>query len=150
MTIWNSMPYERLRQWHDFRKTISLKSLDQAVQDVCHLWSYAPFVKYYLTWDNLENWPNPWELMYENVYCDLAKALGITYTLYLTDHRPTVDIRIFKDKESMEYYNLVYVQNGKYVINFLHDEIVNKTQINKNFELKKTINISDLKLDQLH
>jgi len=59
MAIWNLMPYERLRLWHDFRKTISAKSLEQAVNEVSHLWSYAPFVKYYLTWDNIINWPDP-------------------------------------------------------------------------------------------
>jgi len=87
--------------------------------------------------------------MYENVYCDLAKALGIVYTLYLTDHRPLVDLRIYKDKESIEYYNLVFIENGKYVLNYLHDEVVNKKQISKTLSITNTINVEQLRLHQL-
>lgn len=149
MNFWNYMPYERLRHWYDFRKGLSAQSLDQAVTQVQHLWSYAPFVKYYLTTDNIDNWPNPWELLYENLYCDLAKALGVVYTLYLTDHQPDLEIRIYKDPSTMEYYNLVFVEKGKYVLNYSHDEVVNKTYIKNNLQLLKKINIVDLKLNQL-
>lgn len=149
MNLWSSMPYERLRLWYNFRKLLNSKTLEQAVVDVQHLWSYAPYVKYYLTTDQLENWPNPWELMYENIYCDLAKALGIVYTLYLSDHRPQLEIRIYCDNATKEHYNLVFVDKGKYVLNYSHDEVVNKKYIPSSLKLIKKITSTDLKLDQL-
>lgn len=149
MNFWNSMPYERLRQWHDFRKDLNIKSLEKAIEEVQHFWSYAPFVKYYLTTDQIDNWPSPWELIYENVYCDLAKALGIVYTLYLTNHCPKIEIRVYKDNSTKEHYNLVFIENGKYVLNYLHDQVVNKKHINKTLTLTKTINVEQLKLHQL-
>lgn len=149
MNFWSSMPYERLRLWYDFRQRLSKNTLEFAVQEVQHFWSYAPFVKYYLTTDNYEDWPNPWELLYENIYCDLAKALGIVYTLYLSEHKPDLEIRVYHDLSTKEYYNLVFVDKGKYVLNYHHDEVVNKKYITNDLVLKKKITTTDLKLDQL-
>ena len=147
--MWTLLPSERLRCWQDFRKSISQKSFEQALQDTQHLWSYAPYVAHYLTTDHVEEWPDPWELVYENYYCDLAKALGIVYTLYLSDHKPEIEIRIYSDPSTKENYNLVWINKGKYVLNFIHDEVVNKTQVSKDLKLIKTLNIEDLKLVQL-
>lgn len=147
--MWNQLPSERLRFWHDFRKTISIKDLEQAAKDTTHLWSYAPYVAHYLTTDHIEEWPGPWELVYENYYCDLAKALGIVYTLYLSSHKPDLEIRVYKDTTTMEQYNLVFVDNGKYVLNYVHDEVVNKTQVSNDLRLVRIISSSDLGLDKL-
>jgi len=147
--MWNQLPSERLRSWHNFRKDIDKASFEQALQDVQHLWSYAPYVAHYLTTDQLAHWPNPWELMYENYYCDLAKALGIVYTLYLTEHRPEMEIRVYNDPSTKEQYNLVFVEQGKYVLNLVHDEVVNKEQIDEHLKLIKTLSIIDLGLDKI-
>lgn len=143
------MPDERLRSWQDFRTTIGQKPFEQALKDTQHLWSYAPYVAHYLTTDQLSTWPDPWELLYENYYCDLAKALGIVYTLYLSSHRPDIEIRIYQDPNSKETYNLVLVDQGKYVLNMIHDEVVNKQQIDSNLKLVETITVQDLNLDRL-
>jgi hypothetical protein len=147
--MWTHLPSERLRFWHDFRKKISEQKFDQALKETTHLWSYAPYVAHYLTTDHIEEWPGPWELIYENYYCDLAKALGIVYTLYLSSHRPDIEIRIYNDPSTKEQYNLVWIEQGKYVLNYVHDEVVNKTQIAKDLRLVKTLTASDLGLEKL-
>jgi len=147
--MWNQLPGERLRFWQDFRKTISKKSLGEAVKDTQHLWSYAPYVAHYLTTDHIEEWPGPWELVYENYYCDLAKALGIVYTLYLSDHKPELEIRLYNEPSTKEQYNLVFVDNEKYVLNYIHDEVVNKKQIDSGLKLVRTISPKDLGLEKL-
>ena len=147
--MWNQLPSERLRFWHDFRKKISEQNFEQALKETTHLWSYAPYVAHYLTTDHIENWPGPWELVYENYYCDLAKALGIVYTLYLSSHKPNIEIKIYIDPSTKDQYNLVFVEQGKYVLNYIHDEVVNKTQIDKALKLKKTISSIDLGLNKL-
>ena len=88
-------------------------------------------------------------IIYENYYCDLAKALGIVYTIQLSGHQAKVDIRIYKDPSTMEPYNLVFVDDGKYVLNCVHDEIVNNTQIDKQLKLKKIITSDELGLNKL-
>jgi len=147
--MWNQLPDERLRSWQDFRNRISKKSLPEALQETQHLWSFAPYVAHYLTTDNIKEWPGPWELIYENYFCDLAKALAILYTLYLTDHCPELEIKIYQDPTTKETYNLVLVEKGKYVLNYVHDEVVNKTQINQALKHIKTISVVELGLDKL-
>ena len=147
--MWNHLPSERLRFWHDFRKKISEQEIEQALKETTHLWSYAPYVAHYLTTDHIEEWPGPWELVYENYYCDLAKALGIVYTLYLSSHKPDIEIRVYNEPSTKEQYNLVFVDKGKYVLNLVHDEVVNKAQVSKSLKLIKTLTVQDLGLDKL-
>lgn len=143
------MPYDRLRSWQNFRNRISNLDIEQAVKETEHFWAYAPYQKYYLTTDQIKNWPNPWELIFENYYCNLAIALGMLYTLYLSDHKPHLEIRIYSDPSTTEQYNLLFVDQGKYVLNMEHDTVLNNTHIDKQLKLKRTITVQDLGLEQL-
>jgi hypothetical protein len=147
--MWNLKPSERLRYWHDFRKKISEQSREDAINETHHLWCYAPFVSHYLTTDQIATWPNPWELVNDNYYCDLAKALGMVYTLYLTSHAIESTIEIYRDEISKDNYNLVYIDGGKYVLNYLHDEVINKKQIQSGLKHIKSITTTDLSLHKL-
>ena len=149
--MWNLTPDERLRFWQNFRSDISQLDKEQAIGRIEHLWSYCPFVKYYLTTDNTENWPNPWELIYDNEYCDLAIALGIVYTYYLTDHGKDskLEIKIYKNRATGEQFNTVFIDGGKYVLNLVHDTVVNKTHIDSNLQLIRTIDSDELGLKNI-
>ena len=147
--MWNLLPHERLRTWQEFRNRISELPPEQALTELEHLWSYAPYVKNYLHYDLVNEFPGPWELIYDNYYCNLAKALGILYTLYLSGHDVKIEIRVYIDESTMEQYNLVYVDDGKYVLNLVHDEVVNSTQVPNNLKLKKIITSTELGLDNL-
>jgi hypothetical protein len=147
--MWNLHPTERLRFWFNFRQQINSLPLIEAIKETGHLWSYAPFVNRYLCSSDIKNWPGPWELIYENTYCDLAKSLGMLYTLYLSTHRPLMEIRIYSDLLAHENYNLVWIEQGKYVLNYVHDNIVNKTQIEKTIQLIKIIKIEDLNVSKI-
>lgn len=149
--MWTLLPSERLRSWHDFRKEINDLDLTSAIEKINHLWCYAPFVNHYLTTDQIADWPDPWELLYENYYCDLAKALGMLYTLYLSDHKDnlTMEIRIYTNPDTKQTYNLVWINQGKYVLNLEYDEVVNKHYIDQRLKLKETISIEQLKLQTL-
>ena len=147
--MWNLLPHERLRSWQEFRNRISELPIANALNEIEHLWSYAPYVNHYLHYDLVEEFPGPWELIYDNHYCNLAKALGIMYTLYLSKHDVEIEIRVYIDPVSMEQYNLVYVDKGKYVLNLVHDEVVNSTQVPKEIKLKKIITSKELALENL-
>jgi hypothetical protein len=149
--MWNSRPEERLHEWRLFRNQISKESLESAVKQTNHLWSYAPYVTHYLCPDLVEEWPDPWILVHENLYCDLAKALGMLYTLYLCDHYnnglDNLEIRVYKDQTNHDVYNIVWVNSGKYILNFAFDTVVNKASITENIVLKYRYTVKDLKLD---
>ena len=130
--MWNLNSEQRLSLWKKFREDISEQSLEDAIQATTHLWSYAPFVGYYLDPASSKDWPDPWQLLDENYYCDIAKSLGMLYTLGLSKHGKNIDLelRFTKDKNGTTNH-LVYIDQGKYVINYWHDEIVNNKQIEK-------------------
>ena len=148
--MWNLYPHERLREWKTFRQNLGQVSLDEACKSTTHLWSYAPFVGHYLDPNrttSLNPWPDPWTLLYENHYCDIAKSLGMLYTLYLSDHRPD-EIELVLGTDKKESYNLVCLAQGKYILNLSFDSVLNKADIPKDFEIKHRYNPQDLKLDQ--
>jgi len=147
--MWSLDPDSRLREWRNFRIHISSLPLDSACAETGHLWSYAPFVSRYL--DSNRNigikWPDPWLLLYENYYCDIAKALGMLYTLYLSQHRPEdIALEIYQDSTSKEQYNLVRLWSGKYILNYEFDAVVNKKQLPKTLDLRYSYSATDLNM----
>lgn len=146
--MWTLKPDERLREWQSFRQKISNLSLESACQETAHLWSYAPYVNYYLDPSAPQNWPDPWTLLYENYYCDLAKSLGMLYTLYLSNHRSyDIELIIAIDYKDRTGYNLVNLDKGKYILNFSFDTVVNKKQLPKTLNTNYSYTAQDLKLE---
>jgi hypothetical protein len=149
--MWILKPEERLREWKSFRQKISQLPIEQACQEVTHLWSYAPYFNHYLDPDQKNShvpWPDPWTLLYENCYCDLAKSLGMLYTLYLSDHRPQdIELIVALDTASRQTYNLVKLCKGKYILNFMFDTVVNKKQLPTTLSTNYQYTAQDLNLD---
>jgi len=149
--MWILKPEDRLHEWKSFRKSIGQLELEPALQSIAHLWSYAPYVTHYLSPDLLEEWPDPWTLVHENYYCDLAKALGMLYTVYLCNHYQNsinqLEIRVYKNTDNQDISNLVWINRGKYVLNLMFDTVVNKNLVDEKYQLKYKYDVNDLKLD---
>lgn len=148
--FWNLRLNDRLAQWKDFRHRASDLPLPKALQEVNALWSTAPYVTYYLPPDRPEEWPDPWTLLAENYYCDIAKALGMLYTIYFTSHKSTnLELRIYYDYKNKDRYNLSFVDQGKYILNYWPHEIVNTKQIEeKQLQLLYRYSSKDLQLEK--
>ena len=146
--FWNLRVNDRLAQWKDFRRSLDQLPIEQAIEQVNQFWSRAPGVGYYLAPDDISNWPDPWTLIYENYYCDVAKVLGIVYTIALTSHKNNLDveIRVYKDPATRHEYNLAWISQGKYIVNLINNEVVNKEQFDKKFILIKQYKAEDLDL----
>lgn len=126
---------ERLSRWREFRKSLDSLPYDRALEATVEFWHSCPFNPYYLDPDRPNSWPDPWTLVEENYYCDLAKALGMLYTIKFTAHNPDVELRVYVDPETKYNYNLVWIDDGKYVLNLIEGEVVNKT-LTENLRLK--------------
>jgi hypothetical protein len=123
--------------WKEFRKEIGQLSLDSAVSEVANMWGGAPYINYYVNPNNPKEWPDPWTMLAENYYCDLAKALGILYTIYFSEHKNAhPEIRIYYDYKTKERHNVVWLKNGKYILNWWPYEIVNTSDIEKETDVK--------------
>jgi hypothetical protein len=140
---------DRLRSWREFRIKIESLPLEQALAHTIEFWDKAPFVPYNLDYRTQQEWPDPWTLIEENSYCDIAKCLGIVYTIALSKHRTALDIefRVYRDPETGYEYNLAWINRGKYILNMVNGEIVNNKQFDKTLKLKHKYTAVDLKLD---
>jgi hypothetical protein len=143
-------PSDRLDRWKIFRRSLNDFSISKAVELTNELWAACPFTPFYLDPDTPNNWPDPWTLIEENYYCELAKVLGIVYTLHLTDHRKTLcpEIRTYTSPKTKHTYHIAYLCDGKYVLNLIEGEILNKEHINQELKLKCRYTATDLKLEQ--
>jgi hypothetical protein len=88
-------------------------------------WFQTPWQQYYLHWDDYQDWPDPWQLLEENIFCEVARALGIMYTICMI---PTAD---FDDAQMQEtpQGTVIWISQGKYILNWDPDRIVNITPI---------------------
>lgn len=147
--MWKLKASERIARWRDFRKNLDSLPLDQAIAHTADFWSNCPFTPYYLEADQPTEWPDPWTLLADNYYCDLAKCLGIVYTLSLSSHSDSAapEIHIYRDVVSRLTYHLAIFDQGKYVVNFLDNEIVNIKSLNKTMQLQYQYTRADLKLE---
>ena len=75
----------RLESWNQLRDSCQTLPIDQALTTINNWWFNVPWKPYYLHWDDQQDWPDPWQLLSDNYYCDLARALGILYTITLLD-----------------------------------------------------------------
>ena len=143
-------PGDRLDRWKSFRLSLNDFSIGKAIELTYELWTACPFTPFYLDPDNSKDWPDPWTLLDENYYCDLAKVLGIIYTLHLSDHGKNLrpELRIYTNINTRHTYHIAYLCDGKYVLNLIEGEIVNKEHINQELKLKYRYTAADLKLEQ--
>jgi hypothetical protein len=70
-------------------------------------------------------WPDPWQLLSDNHYCDIARGLGILYTITLLDRADLADTTLVLTETGD---NLVLVNKSKYILNWDQDTIVNTIQ----------------------
>lgn len=150
--MWASPLHLRLDKWREFRHSLDSVSLEQALEQTQNLWKESPnFAPFYLDPDDTKKWPDPWQLITENYFCNVARCLGIIYTIYFSGHKNSIEpeLRIYKDGDSRQLYSLVWLNDGKYILNLETDEIVNTQQIEKKkLKLLKTYSRKELKLDE--
>jgi len=139
----------RLSSWQTLRKEANLCDLKTGLERINYFWESVPFTPYYLDWDHPDAWPDPWTLISENHYCDLAKALAMLYTVCFTKHKDDIDLelRIYKCISSGYEYNIIWINGGEFILNYSND-IVNTEHMQKDLKLLKSYSIEDLKLDR--
>lgn len=130
----------RLKAWHELRSNIKDLSLSSQCIEIDKFWQNVPIQTYYLHTDYIKDWPTPWELISDNLFCNYARALGMIYTFLLLGTK-NIELVEAKDDNSNEVV-LVLVDNAKYVLNYWPDTVVNN-QIT-DFQITKTLDISPL------
>ena len=123
--MWSRSFERRLEAWNDLRLQAQNIPIESALTLINTWWFDSPWAPYYLHWDDQSRWPDPWQLLSENIYCDVARGLGILYTITLLDRADTADAELVLTAEN---HNLVQVAKEKYILNWERDSIVNTNQ----------------------
>jgi hypothetical protein len=148
--MWKLDVTARLERWRQFRAEIGSMDLGTALELVQDRWNTAPFTPFYLDVEDPKSWPDPWTLIAENYYCDLARALGMLYTIHLSDHGQDHELVLcIMDRPGTFYrYNLVVVDGGKYVLNLDSHGIVNIRSLPPDLRVIAEYSSEQLKLEQ--
>ena len=137
--MWASTFAGRLESWYGMRQKCHALSVESTLITINSWWCTTPWQPYYLHWDDQLTWPDPWQLLNDNVYCDLARALGILYTISLLDRADLTDATLVLSQDG---HNLVMVDKSKYILNWNSDTVVNTNQA---IEIHRQLSQSQIK-----
>ena len=137
--MWPDTFGDRLTSWNQLRNHTQALPVEHALEQINQWWFQTPWRPYYLHWDDMPTWPDPWQLLNDNVYCDLARALGILYTISLLDRADLTDATLVLSQDG---HNLVMVDKSKYILNWNPDTVVNTSQT---IEIHRQLSQSQIK-----
>jgi hypothetical protein len=119
--MWPNTFAKRFESWTQLRRQVATVPTEQALHTINAWWFLAPWRAYHLHWDDQESWPDPWQLLDDNIYCSLARGLGIMYTIAMLDRADMQDAVLQETNGD----NLVQINNKKYILNWDPATIVN-------------------------
>jgi hypothetical protein len=119
--MWCSTFEQRLAAWNSLRDRVRDQPKPYALEEINIWWQQTPWRAYHLHWDDRQDWPDPWQLLSVNIYCDLARGLGILYTITVLDRDDMQDAELIETEQG----NLVQLDGGKYILNWGRDLGVN-------------------------
>jgi hypothetical protein len=123
--MWPKTFDARLISWYRLREQVQNLSSESALLTINNWWFNAPWRPYYLHWDDQPKWPDPWQLLSDDMYCEVARGLGILYTISLLDREDLAPTTLILTQDGI---NLVQVTKEKYILNWELNNIVNTFQ----------------------
>lgn len=121
--MWPRTFAERLESWAQLREQASTADAETALRAINSWWFQTPWRAYHLHWDDQEVWPDPWQLLSDDLYCPLARGLGILYTITMLDRADLQDAVLAE----FDSDNLVLVAKKKYILNWDPEQMLNIT-----------------------
>jgi hypothetical protein len=120
--MWPQTFDARLTSWNFLREQCQTLPVESALARINDWWFRAPWRPYYLHWDDQPSWPDPWQLLSDDVYCEVARGLGIVYTISMLDRTDMAPTTLVLTEDGS---NLVQVAKEKYILNWKAEQIVN-------------------------
>jgi hypothetical protein len=140
MNIFQSTYEARLQDWFQLRTSVTSLPIEQQCITIDKWWQDAPLVTHHLHPQDIDNWPDPWELLSENTYCEVARALGMCYTLHLIG---ITDIElVLARNDTAEDVVLVLVDNAKYILNYWPNTVISNTL--KDFKIVQKLDLQTI------
>jgi hypothetical protein len=130
---------KRISYWKDFRE--ELETTNDPLNDVIRFWNKAPISARTCDPYDKETWPEAWQLIEENKYCEFGKILGIYYTIYNTDRYQNAIYKIIlgQDRKEQKLYYLLIVDD--IVIGYYYDKTVHISDLPKSLEFQQVFDM---------
>jgi len=119
--MWPSTFEERLVEWNHLRSRAKSEILSDRLLMINDWWWRAPMVRSTLSWQQRDQWPDAWDLLNASGWCDLARALGMLYTVMIIDQDDVHDVHLVESCQG----NLVLVNQGLYILNWSPRQLLN-------------------------
>ena len=119
---------DRLITWANFRN--ELEEIEDPLRAVQEFYNKAPLVSIYTDPWEPSTWPDPWEMIEENKYCDFGIVLGMCYSLQLTERfsQDIFEIHIYVDQEKSDMLYLLII-NDEHVLGYDRYAVVTKDSL---------------------
>ncbi len=132
---------DRLAIWKGLRDSLSVSS--NPIQETINFWKTIPEASRNIDPYDPETWPDPWEMIEENTYCEYTKILAIGYTLMLNEKFKDwhYEIKVGLDRRNSKLYYILIA--GDQAIGIEQEKSVHISSIPKNIHIEKTHVLSD-------
>jgi len=126
---------DRLTVWKKLRDTVVSDS--DPVQSVIDFWNNMPESSRNIDPYDPATWPDPWQMIEENVYCEYTKVLAIGYTLMLTESFKDwhYEIQVGIDKQQSKLYYMLIA--GDLIIGLDQEKSVHIKDLPKDIHIEK-------------
>ena len=142
MNVFQLTHEARLNSWYTLRSALESSDIKTKCVEIDKWWQKAPLISHYLHILDSQAWPGPWDLLVDNTYCTVARALGMCYTLFLLGIN---DIELVEATDNTgEDVVLVLVDRAKYVLNYWPGTVLNNNSAD--FTIKRHIDVSPIRL----
>ena len=143
MSEWNnSSAEERIQRWRDFRESLAGLPDEEVLNNVAEFFASVPIGGRCIDYYTPESWPNPWELLYHNLFCTSSISLLIYHTLCITLGSERVQIILADTKDDLCLLPLV---DNKYIFNLELGKVNNI----KDYSIKILDTFDDHKIEQV-
>jgi hypothetical protein len=132
---------DRLKEWRDLRNSIKTQTLEEQCIAIDRWWQQAPLINHHFHWHDTQQWTDPWEMLSENLYCTLTRAVGMCYTLLMND---ISDVQLVhaQDQQAEEHY-LVLVDGSKYILSYWPNTVISNSL--SNFKIISSKSLESIK-----
>lgn len=119
--MWDNNYDTALVDWLKLRESTKSLPIKKALEKIHNWWQQVPTIPHYLHFDDYTQWPGPWELLADNNFCEVAKALGICYTIILVDRPEIISMNLLQSDNYT--YTQVFTTDGEFILNDIPGDI---------------------------
>ncbi len=133
--VWQQAPKIRLKLWREFRLQLdNIEYEEDCLQTVVDWWKSAPVGSRELDIYDIESWPDPWQLIYNNELDENSIALGIAFTLHLIDWE--CEVLLVQNQEE-SWIRLIVLVDDRYILNYTYGKVEDLSVLNNCQVLEK-------------